>query len=215
MNSRVAAIAFRLIFAVVALTAVAVQFTTVTLAKGHSVPNFFSYFTNLSNIIISLVFIISAVNLARSREPRAVDTAIRGGAVVYIAFVGLVFNTLLRDTDLGDLIPWVNVALHMLLPIVAIIDWLVWPPRRPLAFRLTFVWMIFPALYVAYSLIRGALIGFYPYPFFNPAVSGGYPGVAAYCAVMLVGFFVLATLVWWLGNIGYRRIAASIPQPRD
>ena len=139
MNSRVAAIAFRLIFAVVALTAVAVQFTTVTLAKGHSVPNFFSYFTNLSNIIISLVFIISAVNLARSREPRAADTAIRGGAVVYIAFVGLVFNTLLRDTDLGDLIPWVNVALHMLLPIVAIIDWLVWPPRRPLAFRLTFV----------------------------------------------------------------------------
>lgn len=215
MNSRVAAIAFRLIFAVVALTAVAVQFTTVTLAKGQSVPNFFSYFTNLSNIIISLVFIISAVNLARSREPRAVDTAIRGGAVVYIAFVGLVFNTLLRDTDLGDLIPWVNVALHMLLPIVAIIDWLVWPPRRPLAFRLTFVWMIFPALYVAYSLIRGALIGFYPYPFFNPAVSGGYPGVAAYCAVMLVGFFVLATLVWWLGNIGYRRIAGSIPQPRD
>ena len=210
MNRRIAAVVFRLFFAALALTAVFVQFTAVTLVKGHSVSNFFSYFTNLSNIIISLVFIISAVNLARSREPRAADTAIRGGAVVYIAFVGLVFNTLLRDTDLGDLIPWVNVALHMLLPIVAIIDWLVWPPRRPLAFRLTFVWMIFPALYVAYSLIRGALIGFYPYPFFNPATVGGYGGVALYCAGMLVGFFVLATLVWWVGNLRGRRIHAEL-----
>jgi hypothetical protein len=214
MNSRVAAIVFRLVFAALALVAVGVQFTTVTLVKGHSIPNFFSYFTNLSNIFISIVFIVSAVSLARSREPRAVDTAIRGAAVVYIAFVGLVFNTLLRDAELGDLIPWVNAVVHFVLPIVAVIDWLIWPPRRPLAFRLTFAWMIFPALYVAYSLIRGAAIGFYPYPFFNPAVSGGYPGVAAYCAIMLVGFFVLSTLVWWLGNLGHRRIASGLPALR-
>ena len=201
MTSRLAAIVYRLFFAALALTAVLVQLITVTLAKGHSVLNFFSYFTNLSNIIVSIVFIVSAVRLITGKVPSTGDVAIRGGAVVYIAFVGLVFNTLLRDVDLGDLIPWVNIVLHFLLPIAALVDWLIWPPRRRLAFRVVFYWMIFPAAYVAYSLIRGAITGFYPYPFFNPEASGGYGGVTLYCLGMLVGFFVLAVLVRWLGNV--------------
>jgi len=204
MGSRIAAIVFRLVFAALSLAAVATQFITVTLAKGHSVVNFFSYFTNLSNIIISVVFIVSAIRLITGRAPTTTDTAIRGAAVVYIAFVGLVFNTLLRDVDLGDLIPWVNAIVHFALPIAAVVDWLVWPPRRRLPFRVTFLWMIFPAIYVAYSLIRGAITGFYPYPFFSPAQPGGHGGVALYCLVMLVGFFVLAFVIRLLGNLRQR-----------
>lgn len=35
---------------------------------------------------------------------------VRGASVVYLAFVGLVFNTLLVGADLGELVPWVNVV---------------------------------------------------------------------------------------------------------
>lgn len=214
MNSRIAAVVFRLLVAGLSLTAVGVQFVAVTLAKGHSIVNFFSYFTNLSNIIVSVVLIVSAIRLARGATASTMDVAVRGASVVYIAFVGLVFNTLLRDVDLGDLIPWVNAIVHFLVPIAAVIDWVVWPPRRPLPWSAVFYWMIFPAVYVAYSLIRGAVTDFYPYPFFSPVIQDGYGGVAVYCAVMIVGFLVLAVLIRWLGNsLGgarVRREAASV-----
>lgn len=209
MTSRVAAIAFRLFFAALSLFAVGYQLFAVHVAKGYDVVNFFSYFTNLSNIFISVVFIISAVRLIRDRtDATASDVAIRGAAVVYIAFVGLVFNTLLQGVELGDLAPWVNVICHMILPIAGLVEWLVWPPRRRIPLATAFWWLSFPAVYTVYSLARGAITGFYPYPFFNPGAVGGYGGVALYCAGMLIGFLVLALLTRWAGNaLGARRDA--------
>ncbi|KQX06456.1 MULTISPECIES: Pr6Pr family membrane protein [unclassified Leifsonia] len=207
MSSRVVAIVFRLLVAALSLTAVGVQFFAVTIPQGHSILNFFSYFTNLSNIIVSVVLIVSALRLARGVPASTADVAVRGASVVYIVFVGLVFNTLLRDVELGGLFPWVNAVVHFIVPIAALVDWVVWPPRRPLPWRVVFAWMIFPAAYVAYSLIRGAAMGFYPYPFFSPVLQDGYGGVAAYCVGMLVGFLVLAVLIRWLGNaLGARRV---------
>ena len=205
MTSRTGAIVFRLFFAALSLIAVITQLFAVTVAKGHSVVNFFSYFTNLSNIIVSIVFIVSAVRLIRDRNPSQSDVAIRGASVVYIAFVGLVFNTLLRDVDLGDLIPWVNAIVHFIVPIAAVVDWVIWPPRRRLPFMTTVYWMLFPVVYVVYSLIRGAITGFYPYPFFSPVVQHGYGGVALYCVVLVIGFFILAAIIWWIGNLRGRR----------
>jgi hypothetical protein len=207
MSSRRAAIAYRLFFAGLSLFAVMYQFVAVTLVNGHSVVNFFSYFTNLSNIMISIVFIVSAVRLLQHRtDPPEGDVIIRGGAVVYIAFVGLVFNTLLTDVDLGGLIPWVNLIVHFILPIAGVLDWVIWPPKRKLPVRVTLIWLIWPAVYTIVALARGAIDGFYPYPFFNPAASGGYGGVALLCVVLIVGFFVLAAAVWALGNaLGRRR----------
>lgn len=176
-----------------------------TVAKGFGIVNFFSYFTNLSNLLVSVAFIVSALRLLRSSEPKQSDTAIRGGSVVYIVFVGIVFNTLLREVELGELLPWVKAIVHFIVPIAALLDWLICPPRRQLPFSVAFYWMIFPAVYVAYSLIRGSIVGFYPYPFFNPGAVGGYGGVALYCAAMMVAFFALATMIRWIGN---RRLAA-------
>lgn len=200
MTSRIVAIVFRLVFAAAALGAIAFQLFAVHIPKGYNVPNFFSYFTNLSNIIISVVFIVSAIRLITSRTPTRADTAIRGAAVVYIAFVGLVFNTLLMGTDLSAINPTVNVILHYVLPIAGIVDWVVWSPHNRLRFAVTLWWMIFPAAYATFSVVRGAVDGSYPYPFFNPTAVGGYGVVAMYCAVMVVAFFVLAVVIWAVGN---------------
>ena len=78
MTSRTAAIAFRLFFAALSLFAVGAQLFTVHLPSGYDAVNFFSYFTNISNIFISVVFIISAVRLIRGQtESTAMDAAIR------------------------------------------------------------------------------------------------------------------------------------------
>jgi len=201
MESRVAAVVFRLVLAAAALGAIVFQLVAIHIPKGYSPVNFFSYFTNLSNILISAVFIATAVRLLGTRSaPTPRDTAVRGAAVVYIAFVGLVFNTLLRDADLSDINPVVNVILHFVLPIAGVVDWLIWPPKNRLPFSVVWWWMIFPAAYAVFSIVRGAIDGIYPYPFFNPAAVGGYGAVLLYCLVMVVGFFVLAVVVRLLGN---------------
>lgn len=210
MTTRIAPITFRLLFAALSLVAVGYQLFAIHVPNGDDVANFFSFFTNLSNMFISVVFILSAIRLLRGQEDTGWFAGIRGAAVVYIVFVGLVFNTLLVGVPVGDLAPWVNVICHMILPVAGLVDWLLWPPHRRIALATAFWWLSFPALYTAYSLLRGAALGWYPYPFFSPAAVGGYGGVALYCVGMLVGFLVLAFVVRWAGNaLGARRKDAA------
>jgi len=199
MGSRRVTVVLRLVVAALSLAAVTTQLG-VTIANGYSIVNFFSYFTNLSNLFGSGVLVVGAVLLSR-RPSRDLDARWRGAAVVYLVLVGVVFHLLLRDTDLGDLKPWVNLVVHGVMPVAVLVDWLVWPPERRPAARWVGIWLLVPAVYVAYSLVRGALTGFYPYPFFDPDRSGGYAGVATYCAGMLAGFLVMAVLVRWLAGV--------------
>lgn len=46
-----------------------------------------------------------------------------------MALVGIVFGALLRDVDLGDLLPWVNTVHHYIMPVVVVLDWLYQPPK--------------------------------------------------------------------------------------
>ncbi|KQO63002.1 Pr6Pr family membrane protein [Curtobacterium sp. Leaf261] len=206
MSTRVAVIILRLVMAALSIAGSVTQFT-ITVIEGHSIANFFSYFTILGNIFAAIVFIVGAARLVRSPTGEVLP-AVRGASVLYMVFVGAVFNTLLVGADLGDLQPWINVVHHMLMPLVVVVDWLVWPPRGRVTMRTMWWWMVPVAAYVVYTLVRGPIVGFYPYPFFNPAAVGGYGGVTLYCVAMLVGFVVLAFLVRWSGNaLGARRWA--------
>ena len=193
----------RLFFGLLTLAAIVTQLT-IQVQLHYSIVNFFSYFTNLSNIFAAVVLLISAFYLIQRRDPTATFDLIRGASVVGIALVGIVFGVLLRDEDLGSLLPWVNFVLHYLMPVVMVVDWLYAPPKTRLVFAQTWTWLIFPFLYLVYSLIRGAIVGFYAYPFFNPAKSGGYGGVALYCIAIMVVFLILIWLVMLLGNRGKR-----------
>lgn len=201
------ALALRVILAAASLAGVATQFV-IAVRTDFGLVNFFSYFTNLSNIFASVVFIWGTIRILRGSPNSARWEAIRGASVVYMAFVGIVFNTLLAGADLGGLLPWVNVVHHMLMPLVVVIDWMLLPPKVRLSLRTALIWVIVPVVYTAYSVIRGALVGFYCYPFFNPALVGGYGGVALYCLVLLAVFVVLALVIRAIGNAFNRRGAA-------
>jgi hypothetical protein len=199
-----AAVALRLLLAAASLAGVVTQFV-IAVRTDFGLVNFFSYFTTLSNLFASVVFIVGAVRLLRGTAGGATAEAVRGASVVYLAFVGIVFNTLLAGADLGGLLPWVNVVHHMLLPLAVVVDWMLVPPRHRLSLRVALLWVVVPVAYTAYSLVRGAAVGFYCYPFFDPAAVGGYGGVALYCVVLLAAFAVLAVLVRAAGNALARR----------
>lgn len=192
--------AARLLLALLALTAIGYQLL-LQVRSGYSTVNFFSYFTNLANIYASFALIFSALSiLPGSGGSRAV---VRYISVVNMTLVGLVFTVLLRNADLGPLLPWVNVVLHYLLPCAVVIDWLVDPPGTGLTRQHLLLALIVPAAYLFYVLLRGASTGWYPYPFLNPANVGGYAGVAAYAGGIAIAFIVAA---WSLRAIGNRRL---------
>lgn len=199
MDKRTFLIGARLFFGLLTLTAIGTQLA-IHVQQRLSLVNFFSYFTNLSNIFAAVVLLLGALYLIQHREPTATDDIIRGTAVVSMALVGIVFSILLRDEDLGSLLPWVNIVLHYVMPVVMVLDWLYQPPKTKLVVTQTWVWLIFPFLYLVYSLIRGSIVGFYAYPFFNPTKVGGYGVVALYCLGILVAFFIFSWLLMLLGN---------------
>ena len=163
---------------------------------SYDVVNFFSYFTNLSNLFAAAVLIVAALRLFHGA---GIDL-LRGTAVVAMALVGLVFGALLRNVDLGSLLPWINTLLHYVMPCVLVIDWLLDPPRTALRARHLAIALAFPIVYLIYVLVRGSLVAWYPYPFLNPAHVGGYGGVVAYAAAIAVAFVAVGWLLFGVGN---------------
>lgn len=196
----------RLFFGLLALLAMGWQLS-LHVRLGFSLLNFFSFFTNLSNLFAAAVLLRLAARGWRGRQTPA-DDRLRAAATVAMAVVGLVFAVLLRDVELGALRPWVNTVLHELMPLVLLLDWLLWPPRQRLSARQLLPLLGLPALYLAYVLLRGAGIGWYPYSFLDPARVGGYGVVALYAAGIAVSFLCIGGLVLMLGN----RRAGAAPQ---
>lgn len=168
------------------------------LGGSYDPVNFFSYFTNLSNLFAAAVFLVSAFSYSTARTPTL--DVVRFLSVVNMTIVGVVFSLLLRNEDLGALLPWVNTTLHYVMPMAVVIDWLLLPPAAQLSSRQILLALAFPAIYLTYVVIRGAGTGWYPYPFLNPVNVGGYAGVSAYSAGIALLFSVAGWLLLMIGN---------------
>lgn len=199
MTKRSILIALRLFFGVLSLAAVVQQFTIHT-QMGLNVINFFSYFTILSNSFAAIVLIFGAFQLITHRQPSALTDLLRGISVVNMAIVGVLFSALLRNVDMGYLLPWINTVHHYIMPIAVVLEWLFQPPRTKLGLKHLLLCQVFPLLYIVFVLVRGAIVGWHPYPFLNPANVGGYGGVAAYVIGIMVVFVSVSWLLFTLGN---------------
>ena len=121
------------------------------------------------------------------------------GRPVYLDVTFVVVIALLSHVDVGLQLPWVDFVLHKVFPVIVVADWLLDPPHQRLDIRDTLYWLIYPAIWVAVTLVRGASDGWYPYSFLDPS-NGGYGAVAVAIVGVLVGFLVLSTLFVALGN---------------
>ena len=188
---------YRLAFAALVVAAIVVQMLDAA-ARGVLNPfNFFSYFTIQSNLIGVAAFVAAAVAWRPTRS-RALDL-VRGAAVVYLTVTFVVFAILLSGTDVDTAIPWVDTVVHRVFPVVVIADWLLDPPAVRITFRQSLVWLVYPLAWVGYTLLRGVVVDWYPYPFLNPA-NGGYGTVAVYVVAILLFGIVLCWAVSAVGS---------------
>lgn len=181
---------YRLIMASVVCAAVIAQLMS-SIEYHRSIANFFSFFTIESNIIGTSVIAISAFAVLAGKKWKH-EAMLRGAATTYMLVTGIIFTLLLSGlaARLQTTIPWVNNVLHHIFPIFMALDWIIDPPKQLIRFKHALLWLIFPVAYVTYSLVRGPLVDWYPYPFLDPA-DGGYLKLAITCLVMFAGGIVL------------------------
>jgi hypothetical protein len=181
--------------ALLVLFAIAVQMNTS--AGAFNPTRFFLFFTILSNLFGAFLYLYLA---ARWRSPASATTdLLRGASAVYLTVTFFVVIALLSGADLQLAVPWVDFVVHKLFPVIVVLDWLIDPPVSRLTFRQALVWLVYPLIWTAFTVVRGAIDGWYPYPFLDPA-NGGYGSVVVVSAAIFVGFLAIIWITVRLGN---------------
>jgi hypothetical protein len=195
--------------AILGWLAIAGQLYLILINRQAAVPEtiirFFSYFTVLSNIFVAVCCTALLVNPAHRFFSRASTQA---SLVLYIAVVGLVYNTVLRFLWTPEGLQWaVDELLHAVMPALYIIYWIIYSPKKDLAWKQLPGWMVYPLAYMAYTIIHGAISGFYPYPFID-VVQLGYPAALRNAAAILLLFVAAAAGIMAVGRFWARRPVA-------
>ena len=187
----------RLASVAVVVVAIVTQAVVLTNADAFDPTRFFAFFTILSNLIGVAAF---AWLLVRGDRPRSRGLELlRGAAVVYLTVTFFVVIFLLSGVDVQLKLVWVDVVLHKIFPIIVVADWILDPPQTRLSIRDGLLWLAFPLAWTGVTLVRGALDGWYPYPFLDPA-NGGYGQVAITAVAITAGFLVVSGVTLALGN---------------
>lgn len=177
---------FAITLAVLTWASIAIQFY---LGTGSAI-NFFSFFTIQCNLLIAISLTIATAS-PDSRPGRFFSSlSVQSAIALYIFIVGLVYNLVLRG--MFDLTGWhwiVDNMLHVVIPVLYIFYWLYFRSAGTLHWRDSLYWIVFPFLYLAYSLYRGSIVQWYPYPFLH-AANLGYPTVLTNIGMIIVVFLV-------------------------
>lgn len=158
--------------------------------------DFFSYFTNTTGILAAAV---AGAALLRPAS-RLAHPGMIAATAVYILVVAVTYEWLLRGHPQG-LAAIANTGLHEALPALVVLLWLLFTPKADLGWREPLLWLAYPALYIAWILIRGAAIHRYPY-FFADVDKLGYPRALTNGAAFLAVFYVLGLLAVAAGKVG-------------
>jgi hypothetical protein len=72
-------------------------------------------------------------------------------------------------------------------------------PKKSLHWKNILPWLIFPAVYLVYSLLRGEATGWYPYYFIN-ANQLGYAEIVVNALMVLAAFVIIGLVLIFLNR---------------
>lgn len=140
--------------------------------------NTFAFFTIQSNLLVGLSAALLALKPDRSSSGFDVLRLI---GVVAITVTGVVYHVALAG--LFDLQGWDqlgNQLVHTVVPIMAVVGWLAFGPRGNISAPVALLSAIFPVCWLGCTLVRGAIVHWYPYPFID-VTKLGYAGTVLNC----------------------------------
>ncbi|WP_406638220.1 Pr6Pr family membrane protein [Amycolatopsis sp. WGS_07] len=180
--------------AVVVLAALVIQIVALVPAQGRyasfggRVANLFTYFTIISNLLV----LVTGAAFARGRGTSPLMRVLWLDALVGIVVTGVVYQVALAGLyELHGLSLAADILLHRVTPVLCVLGWLIFAPRV-LEWRTVWWSLVYPLAWLVFTLIRGAIDSYYPYPFVN-ADDLGYGQVALNCVLIGAFFIVLAS----------------------
>lgn len=139
---------------------------------------FLYMFTNQSNIFVDVFLILFATGTFGSRKLSSItrNDKLRAGITLYILITGIIYCAVLLPFQQATF-PWekgiwfsnvFNVWQHMITPALFTAFWFVAIDGRKIPVAKTAVlYLAYPLIYFVFSVIRGKITGFYPYPFLS------------------------------------------------
>ncbi len=177
-------------------------------------------FTNVSNLFAWVYFLLAVIWLVSKRDderavtfaPTAKYTATISLLVTMLIAHFMLFDAMFKD---GQLV-WHLVALHYVVPIMTLLDWLLFDEKGKMPVWGPFAWMSLVLVYLAVVMVCAGPLGMYmgggttaditryPYTFLDPSISG-VGGVAAFCGGMLVDFVALGYVLLGIDRLLARK----------
>ena len=126
------------------------------------------YFTIQSGLIVLFVFSSLLFNQLRCTPEKAVAPQIRGAALLYIMITSIIFFGLLssriESTGLSKFVLHIN---HLATTVLLLIDNILTIKPGTYKWSLIPLWLIYPVVYLIFSIIEGLGFGRFRYYFLN------------------------------------------------
>lgn len=159
-----------LIFAIIGWVALYLKLEfrikTEDVATSESVLRYFSYFTILTNLLVTIYF--SSIVLFRKRQTTFHKPGTLTALAAFMTFVGLAYHILLRSLwNPTGLTMVLDETHHTLVPLATILFWYLYENKNVIRFKKLSIWILYPILYLTWALVRGQISSFYPYYFLD------------------------------------------------
>jgi hypothetical protein len=163
---------------------------TQDVAVAERIIRYFSFFTVVANGIIAIISTSIAI-APNSRPAQRLQTgSVLTAAAVYISIVAVVYSLFLRSVVNAQ--GWHLISdhiVHDVVPVLFVLFWLIYAAKDDIKWIDPVKWLVVPFLYIAYSLVHGALDNWYPY-WFADVTKLGYPTALKNSAYVLVAFLI-------------------------
>ncbi|RZT86704.1 hypothetical protein EV383_3601 [Pseudonocardia sediminis] len=163
-------------------------------------------FTYQVNVLAAVFYAWSLFSARADARP-----GLRGAVVLYVVVAGLVWNVFLTDQSMGY--TPANVLLHVVMPVLALTDWLlVGRSQGDVRWWQPIAWLAYPVAYLGLALaVLNEAGRRAPYYFLDPD-SVGTAAVVGNIGLLALGFVGLGYVITALGRASVAA-RARVPEP--
>ncbi|GAA4099543.1 Pr6Pr family membrane protein [Nonomuraea soli] len=172
-----------------------------------------AYFTIQSNVLVAAYYLYRL-------SGRRTSARLKGAVTLVITVTGLIYNTVLTHfgnpfAALAEGTPKdvANFLLHVVVPVLALADWLLFDRDLRPRWSDALLWLLYPLAYGIFAVTRGLLLDpatpkRYPYPFLDLDVLG-WGGLITNMITYGIGFYLLGLALIALRRLGTRDAVAT------
>ncbi|WP_109126302.1 Pr6Pr family membrane protein [Dyella sp. C11] len=171
---------------------------------------FLGFYTILTNLLVAVVLTVVGMDARGRFGAFFARPGVQTAAAMSIVIVSAVYNLMLRQ--LWSPTGWLLIAdmiVHDIMPVLYLVYWWLAVPKGTLRWSQVLAWQSYPAGYFFYVLVRGAVSGWYPYPFLD-VTALGYVQVLIDAIAVLVAFVIVALLLVTIGRWQARRQGRAV-----